>query len=86
LDLYNEEKKLVNRLVIVLILSTYESTEKFWNQRAAEKVYIFGVFPTSEEANTHKELLKENGLRVVTMEKISTLLNSIKEKGNTEII
>jgi len=90
LKIYNEENKVVNRLVVVLILSNNEHTEKFWNQRvkkyqrAAEKVFVFGVFSDSEETNTHKELLKENGLRVVTMKKISTLLNSIKEQSKAK--
>jgi len=87
LKIYNEENKLVNRLVVVLILSNNEHTEKFWNQRvkkyqrAAEKVFVFGVFSDSDEANTHKELLKESGLRITSLEKISTLLNSIKERS-----
>ena len=75
---------------MIHILSNNEHTEKFWNQRvkkykrAAEKVLIFDVFSDSDEANTHKELLKENGLRVVIMENISTLLNSIKEQSKAK--
>ncbi|NWJ96022.1 MAG: hypothetical protein HXX20_09585 [Chloroflexi bacterium] len=90
LEIYNDQNQLVKRLLVIFILSTDETAEKFWQhrvekyQKVAEKIFVFGVFPTSEEANTHKELLKEGSLRTISLEKISTGLNSIKVQSGAK--